>query len=174
MYYVCNCIFLGALGNDGWVTFSNLRRILDNLCELVKSQPTEEFTDVLVQALSGLTLMTLRSTSEDGEKFTKAILKKTRGFFSYENVNHPKEWIRRQLYYRFVVEVFKGIDHKGQRNKAISSSSTQSTEIFVQYHLEKKHHFKDGKQAQLEAVTSQVQEFCEKWRTTTMANNTTT
>ena len=123
MYYVCNCIFLGALGNDGWVTFSNLRRILDNLCELVKSQPTEEFTDVLVQALSGLTLMILRSSttksSEDSEKFTKTILKKTRGFFSYEKVNHHKEWIRRQVYYRFVVEVFKGIDHnKGQRNKA--------------------------------------------------------
>ena len=88
--YVCNCIFLGALGNDGWVTFSNLRRILDNLCELVKSQPTEEFTDVLVQALSGLTLMILRSSttksSEDSEKFTKTILKKTRGFFSYEKV----------------------------------------------------------------------------------------
>ena len=124
--------FLGVLGNDGWVTFSNLRRILDNLCELVKSQPTEEFTDVLVQALSGLTLMILRSStttksSEDSEKFTKTILKKTRGFFSYEKVNHHKEWIRRQVYYRFVVEVFKGIDHnKGQRNKAGSTLLTVS------------------------------------------------
>ena len=133
--YVCNCIFLGALGNNGWVTFSNLRRILDNLCELVKSQPTEEFTDVLVQALSGLTLMILRSStttksSEDSEKFTKTILKKTRGFFSYEKVNHHKEWIRRQVYYRFVVEVFKGIDHnKGQRNKAGTTILTVSQSL---------------------------------------------
>ena len=127
--------FLEVLGNGGWVTFSNLRRILDNLCELVKSQPTEEFTDVLVQALSGLTLMILRSStttksSEDSEKFTKTILKKTRGFFSYEKVNHHKEWIRRQVYYRFVVEVFKGIDHnKGQRNKAGSTLLTVSQSL---------------------------------------------
>ena len=79
---------------------------------------------------------TTTKSSEDSEKFTKTILKKTRGFFSYEKVNHHKEWIRRQVYYRFVVEVFKGIDHnKGQRNKAGTTILTVSQSLDDMYDM---------------------------------------
>ena len=55
--------------------------------------------------------------------------------------------------YRFVVEVFKGLN-KGQ--------NTPSILAFV--NMMKKNVLKDRKQVQLEAVTSEVQELCEKWK----------
>ena len=136
---------------DQWMGVPDLRRILDNLCEIMRAEPSEHLD--LIQCMSDLTLIVLRSNSEAGEKFTKTILKKTRGFFSHEKINQPKEWLRRQLYYRFVVEVFKGLN-KGQ--------NTPSILAFV--NMMKKNVLKDRKQVQLEAVTSEVQELCEKWK----------
>ena len=136
---------------ESWLRHEDLRKILDNLCEIARSEPPE--TEEFVQCLSNLALIVLKSSSEASEKFTKTILKKTRGFFTHEKINlHAKEWTRRQVYYRFVSQVLKGLN-KGQ--------TTASIEAFV--NTMKKNVLKDRKQAELEALTSEVQEWCEKW-----------
>jgi hypothetical protein len=134
---------------DPWMGERDLRHGLDNLCEIIRSEPTDEVTD----CLASLTLTVITAlTSAEAEKLLKALLKKTRGFYTHEKINETKEWSRRLLYYNFVTKVLKKLDVDLKNEKAVT---------FV--NMMRKNVIKDRRQPQLEELAACVQELCEKW-----------
>ena len=89
-------------------------------------------------------------------KVTKGFLKKTRYFFNHEQVNEPKEWIRRGLYYTFVQKVLQNITC-GKAGKGTAENAA----IFVNFI--QKNVVRDRKQPQLEDLAGEVQIMCEKY-----------
>ena len=123
---------------------------MDNVCEIIRVEPNGGDNNLeLVDCLAFLALAILKHGSP---KVTKGLLKKTRSFFNHENVNEPKEWIRRGLYYNFVQKVLRNIEMlETQENAAIFVNMIQKNVV------------RDRKQPQLEELATDVQILCEKW-----------
>lgn len=134
---------------------SEMRHILDNLCEVARSEPNLDYEDDLVDCLAGLAAFVI---SLDEDKLVKALLKKTRAFFSHEKINEPKEWTRRRLYYNFVLKTLQK-EHNAEDHRG-GGQLHDGVMIFV--NMMKKNVLKDRNQAALEEVASNVQELCEK------------
>ncbi len=138
-----------------WLDDDVKKRVLDNLCEVAKQDPSTKVTECLTNlALHILKKDNAVKSDNEKNKLATSLWKKTRKFFDYEKTEEPKEWERRTAYYDFILAVLKNLE---------PGDHPEGTDAFNFVASVWRQVAKDCRQPRIEAIGQEVQLLCEKW-----------